>query len=289
MEAFSVIKEYRPARVYIAADGPRKHKKGEDTRCHETRQAIMNMIDWPCEIRTLFRDENLGCAQAVSQAITWFFNTETSGAIIEDDVIVGQDFFRFLEELLPHYETADNIMMITSQYFGSSDINNASRYGFSNSALIWGWGTWKRAWEKFDMNMATVPNISIWSLFKSYGLFEGLMLYRYWHSAYNTIRRGDYFNSWATRWWYSLFINNGLSITPFVNLSKNIGCSGVGGAHYQAIDKDPYAHLKIGRLNWPIIHPKNINYTKELLKEERSDFFRIRMIGAKKKIKNLFK
>ena len=70
---FEEIRKARPPRLYVAADGPRASRPGEKEICEKTR-AIVGNVDWPCEVKTLFRDVNLGCGHAVSQAITWFFD-----------------------------------------------------------------------------------------------------------------------------------------------------------------------------------------------------------------------
>ncbi|NJK84271.1 MAG: hypothetical protein HC912_11250 [Saprospiraceae bacterium] len=70
---FERIREARPKQLFIAADGPREGKEGEKEKTEAVRKFILNAVDWDCEVKTLFREKNLGCGQAVSQAITWFF------------------------------------------------------------------------------------------------------------------------------------------------------------------------------------------------------------------------
>ena len=114
-QAMLAIKEYKPERLYLECDGPRVHKQGEKEAVEATRKAMLDAIDWPCEVRTLFRQENLGCANAVYGAITWFFEQEEYGVIIEDDVVVGQDFFRLCEILLPRYKNDERVMEISAE------------------------------------------------------------------------------------------------------------------------------------------------------------------------------
>ena len=85
---FAEIRIARPAKLYIAADGPRNDKPGEQALCEKTR-AIITDIDWPCQVSTLFNDVNKGCKNAVSDAITWFFSHEEEGIILEDDCVPG--------------------------------------------------------------------------------------------------------------------------------------------------------------------------------------------------------
>src|SRR5262245_55441705 len=87
---FQAIRAVRPNKLYVAADGPRSDRAGEAERCVEVRR-IATAVDWPCEMRTLFREENLGCRRAVSGAITWFFEQEEAGIILEDDCLPHPD------------------------------------------------------------------------------------------------------------------------------------------------------------------------------------------------------
>ena len=96
------IREVRPPKLYIAADGPRKNVLDEGKKCEETRR-IVEVVDWPCEVYRLYNNDNLGCGEGVSRAITWFFEHEEEGIIIEDDVLPHLDFFRFCDEMLERY------------------------------------------------------------------------------------------------------------------------------------------------------------------------------------------
>src|SRR5271166_5133017 len=77
------IRAARPARLYVAADGPRD-RPGAAERCEEARR-IATAVDWPCTVQTLFRPGNLGLCEAVSGAISWFFENEEEGIVLEDD------------------------------------------------------------------------------------------------------------------------------------------------------------------------------------------------------------
>lgn len=104
MVVFDTIRAQQPSRLYIAADGPRAHKPGEKELCEETRKAVLEAIDWPCDVRTLLRDENLGCGKAVSSAINWFFYQEEDGIILEDDCVPDPTFFSFCASMLDRFK-----------------------------------------------------------------------------------------------------------------------------------------------------------------------------------------
>lgn len=273
------IRDYQPERLYLACDGPRANNMGDFQLVTETQKTMMHAVDWPCEVKTLFREKNLGCAHAVYEAISWFFGQEEYGIIIEDDVVVGQDFFKLCEDLLPRYAEENRIMEIAAQnHSGRADINNS--YVFTHNSQCWGWASWRRAWSHMDMSMIAVNQLSISSLIMKFGIFRGLMKYYYFMSAYKQL---ETFNSWATRWSLSILAHSGLVICPGVNLAINIGIN--GGTHFEKGDINPYANLKIGKIAWPLVYNDNQIIDKRQKSYDSRDFFQVRMIGLRKLIK----
>ena len=281
-KAMQAIKEYKPERLYLECDGARLNKDGEKEAVEATRQAMLGAVDWPCEVKTLFREENLGCANAVYGAISWFFEHEEYGVIIEDDVIVGQGFFRLCEILLPRYKDEERIMEISAENH-YPDPQNANTYYYTIDFKCWGWATWARAWKNMDMSMSKWPEQSLSKLVRTFGLLEGIMRYRYWNRTYENIKKS---NSWATRWAFTIYVENGLCIIPGENFAVNIGTD--GGAHYEKGDVNPYALLKVGLLSEPLSFNDDIKVDKYQQKLHNQDFLKIRMIGLKKKLTSLF-
>lgn len=281
-QAMLAIKEYKPERLYLECDGPRVHKQGEKEAVEATRKAMLDAIDWPCEVKTLFRQENLGCANAVYGAITWFFEQEEYGVIIEDDVVVGQGFFRPCEILLPRYKNDERVMEISAENHYPKQ-QNANTYFYTLDFKCWGWASWARAWKRMDMSMSKWSEQSLCKLIRPFGVFKGCMMYYYWNRTYKNIYKST---SWATRWAFTIFAENGLCIIPGDNFALNIGMD--GGAHYEHGDVNPYAHLKIGALYEPIRYNDDIKLDLHQQKLCNKDFFRVRMIGLRKKIRRIF-
>lgn len=287
-KAMKSIKEYQPSKLYIAADGPRISKTGEEERCVKTRQAVLEMIDWPCEVKTLFRDRNLGCAKAVSSAINWFFENEEFGVIVEDDIILGQDFYRFAKEMDDRYRDDERVMCINAQYVGPRDRFKTS-YVFSAMSNPWGWATWRRAWKHMDMKMLKYPDISLHKYVTTLGLIRGVMFgCLYWRVAYRIISRGGEISSWWTRWAFNIIANDGLVIAPTHNMSVNVGFCGTDGTHYSSNDKDLYSFLNIETLPKHLFHPNSECLNNEMRDIESRDFIRIRKNGVKKKLRKIF-
>lgn len=278
-KALEPIRRYKPDRIYFACDGPRTHIEGETKAVEDTRQTMLASVDWPCEVKTLFRDVNLGCARGVSSAIDWFFEDVEYGIIIEDDVIVGEDFFKLCEELLPRYKDNDRIMEISAMNYGNRTDDNIS-YVYSQCYHCWGWATWRRAWNKMDMSMSCINHITIPYIVKRLGLFRGIIMYRYFKIGYRNINT---FNSWATRWFLSILYYDGLVICPIQNLVKNIGVT--EGAHYSKQDSNRIENkLKIGNLTWPLKYDDSCIIDLRQKKIDSLFFLQQRIEGLRKKV-----
>lgn len=283
VKAFESIRSYQPTRLYIAADGPRQNVDGERNDCESTRKTVLEMIDWPCDVKTLFRDRNLGCTEAVYGGISWFFENEKYGIINEDDVVISSDFFKMCEQLLPLYENEKQIMMISSRNHSGKYLES-DEYAFVYSPKIWGWASWERAWKLNTNTFEGWSQFPKYKLVKRYGLFQGLVMYYHYRKCLNP--HSNFF-SWDYIWAYIISKYDGLVICPKVNLSTNVGIGVEGSTNFSENDEDPYASLGVGRLKWPLIIKKDMTLDKELLRKDRKDYFRIRMIGIKKKIFNI--
>ena len=282
LRAMEVVHVYQPNSLYLACDGPRDKKDGEVELVLATRKAMLDVVDWECEVKTLFREKNLGCAQAVYEAITWFFDQEEYGVICEDDIVFSLDFFKLCEDLLPRYADNEQIMCINSMNPSMrTDISNSYVYRYRSSC--WGWASWRRAWARMDMSMTSVPKLKCSFLIKKLGLFEGIMTMRYFKDGYKQL---PYYNSWAYRWYLSVLVNNGLVIIPGVNLSKNIGTN--GGVHFESRDIDPYFDLPLGNVKWPLHYNDSFIIDKKQSHYDAMDFFRLRKIGFKRIVKTFF-
>lgn len=217
-EVFNAIREYEPNRIYLAADGPRQSREDDILLCEKTRNVI-NLIDWPCEIFTLFRDSNLGCKDAVSEAITWFFENEEMGVILEDDCLPNISFFNFCTELLEKYKDDNEIMAISGQNFLQISQRNDESYFFSEYPLIWGWATWRRAWTRYDKRMQDLESFITKKMPKK---FKTNKQRKYLKNLLLSTWKGK-INTWDYQWIYTILNSNAMVIIPSKNLVLNIG------------------------------------------------------------------
>ena len=221
-QVFEAIRQAKPPRLYIAADGPREGREGEAQKVAQVRE-IATAVDWPCEVKTLFREENLGCKYAVSGGISWFFEHEEQGIILEDDCLPSQSFFWFCEELLERYRDDEQIFIISG--FNKQQQWHAEKhdYFFSNFGGIWGWASWRRAWKHYDEKMSGLEQKAKEQFFERLlGKRLGKVRRRQLLNAKMANETG-LINTWDYPWGYSRHINAGLACVPSVSLITNVG------------------------------------------------------------------
>lgn len=252
---FDRIRQVQPRHLFIAADGPRKHVPGEEEKCKITRQLI-DQIDWPCELQTLFRDENLGCGLAVSSAVSWFFNQVEYGIILEDDCLPDVSFFPFCSELLEKYKKDDDVFFISGTNLQNGLKRGSGSYYFSNHTITWGWASWKRAWNFFNYEIENVEQAFRSDLLKH--VFQTKQEKKYWKKALVKSQK-ERKNIWDYQWFYATWLNKGMGITSNVNLIVNIGFQNTG---VHTFLKDSRREVsRSDTLNFPLTHPdvKEIN------------------------------
>jgi len=248
-QVFETIREARPPRLYVAADGPRASRAGEAERCAQVR-SIATQIDWPCEVHTLFRQENLGCKRAVSGAIDWFFENEEEGIILEDDVLPQPGFFRFCEELLARYRDDHDVSMISGCNLLGDAYEAPASYFFSRYMHIWGWASWRRAWAHYDVGMTG------WGTPQSLAQLDKVLhgrqhAVRYWRSIFDRVRANE-IDTWDYQWVHAGWANDMIAIIPARNMVRNLGF-GADATH--TTGEAPHEVLEAKNISFPLTHP----------------------------------
>ena len=218
-----VLREYKPTRIYLASDGPRSNKEREAEVVNDIRDFALNVINWRCEVKTLFRDKNLGCKKAVHEAIQWFFSQEEQGIVLEDDIVPTINFFYFCEEALEKLQHDKTIGSITGrnelEEWGSQDIFFASRFN------CWGWASWADRILNMDVEYG----------YRKKGNYAELYINKMWEErcyidSVLVLLQTHQVNSWAYAYDLNFKKNNQLQVYPKFNMIKNIGF-GDGGTH----------------------------------------------------------
>ncbi len=265
---FEMIRMARPPKLLVVADGPRANRKDDAENCKAAR-AVVERVDWPCEVMKNYSELNLGCKERVSSGLDWVFRTVPEAIVLEDDCLAHLSFFRFCEELLAQYREDDRILMISGDNFQFGRRSRCSYY-FSQYPHIWGWASWRRAWRHYDVNMRLWPEIrdSGWLQ----GIFASSAVEDYWRYIFEKVYSGE-INTWDYQWTFSLLVQHGLAIVPNTNLVSNIGF-GVAATHTQSNSRiSRYAaDMATDAMKFPLIHPEMVirahfadNYTEKTI------------------------
>ncbi len=215
---FDAIRKARPKQLFIVADGPRKGNLADSTNCDEVRK-ITTAVDWDCQVKTLSRDQNLGCGLSVSSGLDWFFEHVDKGIILEDDCLPADSFFDFCELMLNKYEEREDVMMVSGTNYLFKKFDDENSFYFSNLVFIWGWATWRRAWAKNNFNLKEADQNVMLDRYNDQRYPEALF------ASISKAIKGE-LDTWDVQWAYSVCVNHGLTIVPMQNQIQNIGYIG---------------------------------------------------------------
>lgn len=291
-QVFTSIKKYQPERLYISADGPRKDKVGENEKCETVREWVTSNIDWDCEVNTLFHEENLGCGLAPSTAISWFFDKEAEGIILEDDCVPNQDFFMFCEQLLDYYREDRRISIISGCNFDAEKEHSVQKesYFYSVFPYTWGWATWKRNWEDYDYTLSEWKKTNQ-NRFLSY-IFKEKKYKQAWEKIFDDLYGDKPKDIWDYQFFFRCFKRKQLSIVPSKNLVTNIG-DGILATH-TGVEDNPLMNIKTEKMDFPLIHPvlleRNDRYDEFLQKLNYGEIEQVSIIKrTKRRIKRFLR
>lgn len=246
---FAEIRKVKPPKLLVVADGPRANKPGEDADCDRVR-AIIERVDWDCEVLKNYADVNLGCRLRVSSGINWVFEMVEEAIIIEDDCLPDVTFFRFAEELLDRYRDDRRIMSISGQNVQFGRKRTDYSYYFSRYNHCWSWATWRRAWQHYDLDMKLWPEIRDGNFLAD--VLGDPQAVKVWTKTFELCYEKK-IDTWDFQWAFASFIQNGMNILANVNLASNIGY-GSGGTHTGDVSS-PYNNMAAESLTFPLKHP----------------------------------
>jgi hypothetical protein len=248
--ALEHLRQIKPKYLYIHADGARQERPEEQALVAEVRH-ILTAIDWDCEVKKRYRTQNFGLRDGVFDAIHWFFEEVESGIILEDDCMPDPKFFDFCTELLEKYADNEQIMHIGgSNLIDFKTEQKAESYIFSQHTFVWGWATWRRAWDKMSLDLQGLAN------YKKSGnitvFLEHPKAQEYMLDKFHVTRERQN-QSWAYAWQYSVLYNKGLTIIPTRNLIENTGIGDAQATNTKGMIKG--AKIKAKSLDFPLKHP----------------------------------
>jgi hypothetical protein len=253
---FDRIREVRPEKLLVVADGPRPSRPGEAALCRQTR-AVLDRVDWPCQVLTNFAETNMGCGRRVASGLDWAFEQVEEAIILEDDCLPDPTFFPYCGELLERYRPDERIMMISGNNFQNGVSRTSDSYYFSRMPHCWGWATWRRAWQHYDFvikDWRQEHNLAVIKV-----LANNPVLERHWQQCFDDVAAVKV-DTWDYQWMYCLWMQKGLAIAPNVNMVTNIG---FGAAATHTLEVDERYLVSSHAINFPLRHPTVVQPCKE--------------------------
>jgi hypothetical protein len=255
-----VLALIRPRKLFVIADGPRPDKPGEAEACQATR-AVIDRIDWDCDVIKNYSEVNLGCGRRPATGITWLFEQVEEAIILEDDCVPDPSFFRFCEEMLERYRDDERVMHIGGSTYQRENFPVPESYFFSCFNGAWGWATWRRAWKYFDMAVKHWPRLrnTTWLM----DILEREDAAAIWAKEFEVAcqKQGEV-DYWDHQWTFACWSNSGLSVRPKFNLVSNVGCC--ADATHTLSEADPRANLPALPMGFPLTHPPMVLPNREL-------------------------
>jgi len=275
---FEAIRQAKPPKLLVVADGPRGDRPEEAEKCAAARK-IIETVDWDCEVLKNYSETNLGCKNRVSSGLDWVFEQVEAAIILEDDCLPDPSFFPFCEELLERYRDDKRIMHISGDNFQFGRKRTEYSYYFSIYNHCWGWATWRRAWQCYDVDMQYWQKIKKERQLSS--ILHSYLAVQYWHKKFDQTYN-NHIDTWDYCWTLSCWQQNALSILPEVNLVSNIGFD-VESTHTKN-KSSPYSRMRKQNVSLPLNHPPF------LLPNKKADTFTQRTkFGLFSRMKNRLK
>ncbi|HEY2470439.1 MAG TPA: hypothetical protein VGI45_21770 [Terracidiphilus sp.] len=275
---FSAVAAARPERLLLIADGPRASRPEEGELCAQVKE-IVSRVDWPCRVETNFAAENMGCRRRVISGLNWVFSLVEEAIILEDDCLPDPSFFPFCAELLERYRDQAQIGHIAGFNPFAKHLSTRYSYFFSAMISVWGWATWRRAWQEYD------EQLRLWPQLKAGGFLSQILpdkrAVAYWSRTFDAMYEGTGPNTWDFQWVYTCWTRNWLSIVPSRNLIQNIGF-GADATHTTR-----YNHsfaIPATSIQSPFHHPPEIAARAEYAKVLHRRFYTpsiLRRVGRK--------
>lgn len=250
---FAEIAKVKPPKLLVVADGPRIEHPSDAERCRAVR-AIVEKVDWNCEVLTNYSKVNLGCKRRLVSGLNWVFNVVEEAIILEDDCLPHPTFFRFCEELLEKYRDNERVALISGANLYISRKKTPYNYYFSRYPLVWGWASWRRFWRHYDVCIKRWPEL------RDGGWLEEMLggrgpIYHYWRKVFDTVYQ-EKTNTWDYQLVFAVWIQKALAIIPRVNLISNIGW--LNDPNWRK-RHHKFARMKTKAVQFPLVHPPYIS------------------------------
>lgn len=256
-QVIDAIRRAAPTRVFVACDGPRSGRPDDVVAVRACRDLIDGAIDWHCTVERRYQETHQGCRRGVSGALDWFFTQVDEGIVLEDDCVPHDDFLPYCAALLERYRDDVRVWCVSGNGYQDGHRRGDGSYFFSRYNHVWGWASWRRAWQHYDVTLQH------WPTFRDAGLvanvFEDPVEARYWSEIWDRLHERGEPDTWDYQWTFACLSNGGLTTLPNGNLVRNIGFD-ESASHTRHADF--YGDLSVTGI-LPLVHPSRVRRDPE--------------------------
>jgi hypothetical protein len=250
---FAEIAKAKPTRLFVIADGPRPARERDIEQCAAARRVVED-VDWDCEVVRDYAEANQGAWRRVASGLTAAFQQVEELIVLEDDCIPHPTFFRFCEELLDRYRDDERVMHIAGNHLqAESGRQTPYSYSFARWNICWGWATWRRAWQHFDLEVRQWPQVRdtdfLDQLLKDPRAVNAFR--KIFDDLYNRPGKVD---AWDVAWSFACWSQGGFALLPAKTLVGNVGF-GPDATHFTSAPGDPRGSLVGEAIAFPLRHP----------------------------------
>lgn len=282
LEALEACELAKDSLLYVYCDGPKKDATNEQRNAVNAVRLVIREKAWCKDVRIQENDQNLGLAASVIKGVTEVVNEHGKVIVLEDDLIIAKGFLKYMNTALDRYADCEEVFQV-SGFMDETGTPPQKISFFLPLTVSWGWGTWARAWKYFDPECVDAQ--SLLSNREKSAAFDLDNTVSY-SSMLKAQLEGKFIDSWAIRWYYSVFIHGGLVLFPDKTLVRNEG-TGETATHTKQLrvgqDFDPEYFISV----FPEARIINHDYFRKL-KSARSGVLSYHKHPLKNWIKKMF-
>ena len=272
------------SRLIIYSDGPKENSPNEQRdKIMEVRKLIREK-QWCGLVEIIESDTNKGLANSIISGVTEVVNKYGKIIVLEDDIVTSKGFLRYMNEALTLYRDKENVMHISAYWPNVIFKSKVEETFFLKFMSCWGWATWKDSWDNLICDVKKLYDL-LKDNKKDFNLSNT-------NNSFKQIKQNisGKINTWAIKWYASIYLNNGLCLHPYKSLVQNIGTDG-SGIHYNEGKTDQYK-TKIAD-NISVVEINNITENKIARKSLERFYCRLKFkslfLIMKKKTFKLFR